>query len=94
MNTLKKHNKFTKENLDIILRSKGNKIQDRGNTTYFQVKTITVVPEVLDIMNENYEFTVVEEHVFKNKEEMIEEEIVPEIIETQIQDESTDYYAF
>ena len=92
MTTLKKHNKFTKENLDIILKSKGNKIQDRGNTTYFVVKTITVIPEVLDIMTEDYEFTVVEDHVFETKEELIEEEIVPETpTENLIQHESTDY---
>lgn len=92
MATLKKHNKFTKENLDIILKSKGNKIEGRGNTSYFVVKTITVVPEVLDIMNEDYEFTVLEDHVFENKEESIEEEIVPETpIENLIQHESTDY---
>ena len=74
------------------LKSKSHKIQDRGNTTFFVVKTITVIPEVLDIMTEDYEFNVVEDHVFETKEELIEEEIVPEIqTENLIQHESTDY---
>jgi hypothetical protein len=99
MSSLKKHNKFTKENLDIILKLHGDVIQNRGDSEYFKVKVITVNSDVLDIMQEDYTYTMIEEHVFETTspaiEEtvMIEEEMVPEIIEIEIKDESTDYFA-
>ena len=99
MSSLKKHNKFTKENLDIILKLHGDVIQNGGDSGYFKVKVITVTSDVLDIMQEDYTYTMIEEHVFETTspetEEtvMIEEEMVPEIIEIEIKDESTDYFA-
>lgn len=98
MHSLKKHNKFTKENLDIILKLHGDVIQNGGDSTYFKVKVITVDSEVLELMKENYTYTIVEDSTFEvaspEIEEivMIEEEIVPEIIEIEIKDESTDYF--
>lgn len=99
MSSLKKHNKFTKENLDIILKLHGDVIQNGGDSEYFKVKVITVNSDVLDIMQEDYTYTMIEEHVFEvaspaiEETVMIEEEMVPEIIEIEIKDESTDYFA-
>jgi hypothetical protein len=98
MNSLKKHNKFTKENLDIILKLHGDVIQNQGDTTYFKVKVITVDSEVLELMKEDYTYTMLEDPTFEvaspeiEEVVMIEEEIVPEIIEIQVQDEPTDYF--
>ena len=100
MNSLKKHNKFTKENLDIILKLHGAVIQNGGDTTYFKVKVITVDSETLELMKEDYTYTMIEDPTFEvaspETEEtvMIEEEIVPEIIEIETKDESTNYYPF
>jgi hypothetical protein len=98
MNSLKKHNKFTKENLDIILKLHGDVIQNSGDSTYFKVKVITVDSEVLELMKEDYTYTMLEDPIFEvaspeiEETVMIEEEIVPEIIEIQVQDEPTDYF--
>lgn len=100
MSSLKKHNKFTKENLDIILKLHGAVIQNQGDTTYFKVKVITVDSETLELMKEDYTYTMIEDPTFEvaspETEEtvMIEEEIVPEIIEIETKDESTNYYPF
>jgi len=100
MSSLKKHNKFTKENLDIILKLHGDVIQNQGDTTYFKVKVITVDSEVLAIMKEDYTYTMIEDPTFEvaspeiEEVVMIEEEIVPEIIKIEVQDESTNYYPF
>ena len=98
MSSLKKHNKFTKENLDIILKLHGDVIQNSGDSTYFKVKVITVDSEVLELMKEDYTYTMIEDPTFKvaspeiEEVVMVEEEIVPEIIEIEIKDESTDYF--
>ena len=98
MSSLKKHNKFTKENLDIILKLHGAVIQNQGDTTYFKVKVITVDSNVLATMKEDYTYTMIEDPTFEvaspETEEtvMIEEEIVPEIIKIEIKDESADYF--
>lgn len=100
MNSLKKHNKFTKENLDIILKLHGAVIQNGGDSGYFKVKVITVNSDVLNIMKEDYTYTMIEDPTFEvasptiEETVMIEEEIVPEIIEIETKDESTNYYPF
>lgn len=100
MNSLKKHNKFTKENLDIILKLHGDVIQNGGDTSYFKVKVITVNLDVLAIMQKDYTYNMIVEPTFEvispaiEETVMIEEEIVPELIKIQVQDESTDYYPF
>jgi len=98
MSSLKKHNKFTKENLDIILKLHGDVIQNSGDSDYFKVKVITVNSDVLDIMKEDYTYTMIEDPIFEvtspkiEKTVMIEEEIVPELIKIQVQNEPTDYF--
>lgn len=98
MSSLKKHNKFTKENLDIILKLHGDVIQNSGDSDYFKVKIITVNSETLDIMKEDYTYTMIEDPIFEatspeiEETVMIEEEIVPELIKIQVQDEPTDYF--
>jgi len=98
MSSLKKHNKFTKENLDIILKLHGDVIQNSGDSDYFKVKVITVNSETLDIMKKDYTYTMIEDPIFEatfpeiEETVMIEEEIVPELIKIQVQDEPTDYF--
>ena len=87
INTLAKHGQVTKEKLDILFTDMYNKLENRGCTSRIKIKTITISEDLLEGMNENYEFEIRPEFQVK---EMIVEEIVPETpieIET---DESTD----
>jgi hypothetical protein len=89
INTLVKHGQVTKENLDILFTDMYSKLENRGCTSRVKVKTITIDAELLEGMNENYEFEIRPEFQVK---EMIVEEIVPETpieIETN---ESTDNF--
>lgn len=92
---LRKHNQITKATLDRILKSESYTIT-RNNTTYFKTKSITVNEELLQDMNENYEFTVEDDYEVKEinieAEELIEEEIIPETPIEIKTDESTDYF--
>ena len=95
---LKKHNKLTKESVDIVLKKLGDEIIDRGESNYFKVKTITMTEEMLAVLNLNYEYRtqgdftpqspeieeVVEEVVSLEEEAVVAtvEEIVEEVVET------------
>jgi len=95
---LKKHNKLTKESVDIVLKKLGDDITDRGESNYFKVKTITMTEEMLAVLNLNYEYRtqgdftpqspeieeVVEEIVSLEEEAVVAtvEETVEEVVET------------
>jgi hypothetical protein len=95
---LKKHNKLTKENVDLLLKKLGDDITDRGDSTYFKVKTITMTEDMLAVLNLNYEYRtqgdftplspeieeVVEETVSLEEEAVVAtvEETVEEVVET------------
>jgi hypothetical protein len=95
---LKKHNKLTKENVDLLLKKLGDVITERGDSNYFIVKTITMTEEMLAVLNLNYEYTlhsdftpqspkieeVVEETVSLEEEAVVAtvEETVEEVVET------------
>lgn len=95
---LKKHNKLTKENVDLLLKKLGDVITERGNSNYFKVKTITMTEDMLAVLNLNYEYTlhgdfepqspeieeVVEEVVSLEEEAVVAtvEETVKEVVET------------
>lgn len=95
---LKKHNKLTKENVDLLLKKLGDVITERGDSNYFIVKTITMTEEMLAVLNLNYEYTlhgdfepqspeieeVVEETVSLEEEAVVAtvEETVKEVVET------------
>lgn len=95
---LKKHNKLTKENVDLLLKKLGDDITDRGDSTYFKVKTITMTEDMLAVLNLNYEYRtqgdftplspkieeVVEETVSLEEEAVVAtvKETVEEVVET------------
>jgi hypothetical protein len=70
----------------------GDVVEKRGNSKYFTVKTISIEPELLAEMNDNYSFQVQEDYeVVASPREI---DVLPEVlIETPISNEShTDYF--
>lgn len=63
---------LTSDNLDILLSYASKNIQNRGDSRYFTVKTISVVPDLLAELNSNYTYGVQEDFVHSAVEEIIE----------------------
>ena len=55
---LKKHNKLTKESVDILLKALGERIIYNGDSAYYKIKTITMTEEMLAVLNLNYEYSL------------------------------------
>jgi len=82
--SLKNKNVLSVDKLDIILKEYSDEIGNRGNSTYFKVKSVTVSEELAEILNTNYEFKHLanyelpeqlepEETEIKNEEELAHE---------------------
>jgi len=89
---LKKHNKLTKENLDILLKYLGVDIIERGSSSFFKVKTITLSDEYLSTLNMNYTYSVIDDYTPSPVEEepvdiTLEEEAVTAVIEEVVETE-------
>ena len=54
---------FTTDKLEIVMEHLSNEIQDRGNSKYFTVKTITVHPDHIAALGSNYTYTVQDDYV-------------------------------
>lgn len=68
---------FTPDKLDILLKYTSGDIQNRGNSKYFSVKNITVNPEFITQLNDNYEYRLEKEFI-PAVSEVIEEVVVQE----------------
>lgn len=88
---LKKHDKLTKENLDILLKHLGGDIIRGGDTAIFKVKTVTLSEEYLQSLNENYTLTFVDDYVPSPvEEEEVNETVVDletEAVESIVEDD-------
>jgi hypothetical protein len=82
--SLKNKNVLSVDKLDIILKEYSDEIGNRGDSTYFKVKSVTVSEELAEILNTNYEFKHLanyelpeqlepEETEIKNEEELTHE---------------------
>ena len=74
---------LTKDKVDILLENYGHEINNRGDSTYFKVQTITVNEDTLSLLNENYNYKVIEDYepsIVNN----LEEEELDEVIEDQL----------
>jgi hypothetical protein len=74
---------LTKDKVDILLENYGQEINNRGDSTYFKVQTITVNEDTLSLLNENYNYKVIEDYepsIVNN----LEEEKLDEVIEDQL----------
>ena len=84
---------LTKDKIDILLENYGHEINNRGDSTYFKVQTITVNEDTLSLLNENYNYKVIEDYeplIVKNLEEekldeVIEDELINEIVNEPIE---------
>jgi hypothetical protein len=54
--SLRNKNVLSVDKLDIILKKYSDEIGNRGDSTYFKVKSVTVSEELAEILNTNYEF--------------------------------------
>ena len=68
---------FTPDKLDILLKYTSGDIQNRGNSKYFSVKNITVNPEFITQLNDNYEYRLEKEFI-PAVSEVIEEVVIEE----------------
>lgn len=93
MNSLISKKVLTKDKVDILLKNYGHEINNRGDSTYFKVKTITVNEDTLSLLNENYNYKVIEDYeplIVENLEEekldeVIEDELINEIVNEPIE---------
>jgi len=84
---------LTKDKVDILLENYGHEINNRGDSTYFKVQTITVNEDTLSLLNENYNYKVIEDYepsIVNNLEEeeldeVIEDELITEIVNEPIE---------
>ena len=84
---------LTKDKVDILLNNYGEEIKNRGDSTYFKVQTITVNEDTLSLLNENYNYKVIEDYepsIVNNSEEeeldeVIEDELITEIVNEPIE---------
>ena len=84
---------LTKDKVDILLECYGHEIKNRGDSTYFKVHTITVNEDTLSLLNENYNYKVIEDYepsIVENLEEekldeVIEDELINEIVNEPIE---------
>ena len=84
---------LTKDKVDILLENYGEEIKNRGDSTYFKVQTITVNEDTLSLLNENYNYKVIEDYepsIVENLEEekldeVIEDELINEIVNEPIE---------
>ena len=84
---------LTKDKIDILLENYGHEINNRGDSTYFKVQTITVNEDTLSLLNENYNYKVIEDYepsIVENLEEeeldeVIEDELINEIVNESIE---------
>jgi hypothetical protein len=74
---LKKHNKLTKESVDILLKTLGERIIYGGDSAYYKIKTITMTEEMLAVLNLNYEYAIHDDFVPQTPEI---EEVVEEVV--------------
>jgi hypothetical protein len=49
---------FTEDKINIIMRYLSNDIERRGNSKYFAVKTVTVHPNFVHVLNKNYAYEI------------------------------------
>ncbi len=61
------------EKINIIMEKYGDQIGQHGDSTFFKVKTVTVNPETLALLNTNYVYNKLEDFV---PEGQVEEEVV------------------
>ena len=84
---------LTKDKVDILLENYGHEINSRGDSIYFKVQTITVNEDTLSLLNENYNYKVIEDYepsIVNNLEEeeldeVIEDELINEIVNEPIE---------
>ena len=84
---------LTKDKVDILLKNYAEEINNRGDSTYFKVQTITVNEDTLSLLNENYSYKVIEDYepsIVNNLEEeeldeVIEDELINEIVNEPIE---------
>ena len=54
---------FTTDKIEIVLKYLHNKISYSGDSKYFSVKTITVNPEYVTLINSNYTYEIIPDYV-------------------------------
>lgn len=70
-------NVLTADKLNLLMRHYNKEIQQRGNSDYFKVKTVTVSDEINALLNQNYTYGIIEDfEPVEVEEETVEEEIV------------------
>jgi hypothetical protein len=64
---------FTEDKINIIMRYLSNDIERRGNSKYFAVKTVTVHPNFVHVLNKNYAYE-------------IQADFVPTVVESPVEE--------
>jgi hypothetical protein len=75
-------NQFTSDKIDIVLTHLSHVIMNRGDSQYFQVKTITVHSDYAHVLNKNYVYEVIKDYV-PTVEETLDEEIPDTLVSTE-----------
>lgn len=84
---------LTKDKVDILLKNYNGEINNRGDSTYFKVQTITVNEDTLSLLNENYKYKVIKDYeplIVNNLEEqeldeVIEDELINKIVNEPVE---------
>ena len=70
-------NVLTADKLNLLMRHYNKEIQQRGDSDYFKVKTVTVSDKINALLNQNYTYGIIEDfEPVEVEEETVEEEIV------------------
>ena len=93
VNSLRDKDQLTPDKLDILLSYGAKDIQQRGDSQYFTVKTISVNPGLLSELNSNYTYSTQEDFVPTVSETPVIEEVVEEVEEPIIDEEPESEFA-
>jgi hypothetical protein len=84
MSSLIRKQVLSTDKIDIIMKRYADEIEDRGNTTYFKVKTITLSEEALKTVNANYTYEISEDFIPEEVEETVDLNLIEEIADTEV----------
>jgi hypothetical protein len=79
VDSLRDKDQLTPDKLDILLSYAAKDIQRNGDSQYFTVKTISVKPDILAELNNNYTYSMQEDFVPVVPETPVIEEVVEEV---------------
>ena len=63
MESLISKNVLSSDKIDVLLNAYGHELGNRGDSTFFKVKSVTINEDTLDILNEDYNYKLIKDYI-------------------------------